>query len=120
MRGQCQLAQDTPASHDVMAALCLHVVVLRIVQPIRTRCGWAGRGCHHGGWQYWGACSREKHCGELAIRMPDGPRWVQAAEVVEMGSATKQKLDPYVLAITIFAIASVAVAGTAVAIYLEV
>ena len=31
-----------------------------------------------------------------------------------MGGATKEKLDPYVLAITIFAIASVAVAGTAV------
>lgn len=38
-----------------------------------------------------------------------------------MGSSgTKEKLDPYVLAITIFAIACVAVAGTAVAIYLEV
>jgi len=35
-------------------------------------------------------------------------------------AAAKQKLDPYVLAITIFAVASVAVAGTAVAIYLEV
>ena len=38
-----------------------------------------------------------------------------------MGSAaTKQQMDPYVLAITIFAVACVAVAGTAVAIYLEV
>lgn len=38
-----------------------------------------------------------------------------------MGSAaTKEKIDPYVLAITIFAFACVAVAGTAVAIYLEV
>ncbi len=43
------------------------------------------------------------------------------AEIVPMGSAgTKEKLDPYVLAITIFAVACVAVAGTAVAIYLEV
>ena len=35
-------------------------------------------------------------------------------------SGTKQKLDPYVLAITIFAVASVAAAGTAVFIYIEV
>ncbi|BDA44892.1 hypothetical protein COCOBI_06-3700 [Coccomyxa sp. Obi] len=41
-------------------------------------------------------------------------------EIVPMGSAgTKEKMDPYVLAITIFAFACVAVAGTAVAIYLE-
>ena len=69
-------------------------------------------------WQYWGACSREKYCGELAIRSLRAAlggmlqrSWRWAAPM------PKQKLDPYVLAITIFAIASVAVAGTAVALY---
>ena len=41
-------------------------------------------------------------------------------EIMPMGAQAKEQIDPYVLAITIFTFACVAVAGTAVAIYLEV
>ena len=45
-----------------------------------------------------------------------------SADIVEMGSSglPAKKIDPYVLAITIFAYACLAVAGTAVALYAEV
>ena len=45
-----------------------------------------------------------------------------SADIVEMGSSgsSAKKIDPYVLAITIFCYACLAVAGTAVALYLEV
>ena len=45
-----------------------------------------------------------------------------SADIMEMGSSgsPKKKIDPYVLAITIFTYACLAVAGTAVALYAEV
>ena len=44
------------------------------------------------------------------------------ADIMEMGggSASTKKMDPYVLAISIFAFSCLAVAGTAVALYAEV
>ncbi len=49
----------------------------------------------------------------------EGP--LEDADITEMGgSASAKKIDPYVLAISIFAVACLAVAGTAVALYLEV
>ena len=46
---------------------------------------------------------------------------LKGADIMEMGgSASDKKIDPYVLAISIFAVACLAVAGTAVALYLEV
>ena len=47
---------------------------------------------------------------------------IDGADIMEFGASGSpaKKIDPYVLAVSIFAFACLAVAGTAVALYLEV
>lgn len=47
---------------------------------------------------------------------------INGADIMEFGASGSpaKKIDPYVLAVSIFAFACLAVAGTAVALYLEV